>query len=122
MTVTYLTLEDALGLVRSLDAGTVRDLGLLDSALHRPGSSFFGTEVYPELELKAAALLQSIVKNHPLIDGNERLAWLATVVFLDLNGHRCTLDRQTAVRLVVDVAKADLDIAEIAARLAIEPG
>jgi len=46
----------------------------------------------------------------------------ATVVFLDLNGHRCTLDRPTAVQLVLDVAKDDLDIAEVAARLAIEPG
>lgn len=121
MTVTYLTLEDALGLVRRLDAGPVRDLGLLDSALHRPRASFLGTEVYPGLELKAAALLQSIAKNHPLIDGNKRLAWLATVVFLDLNGHRCTLDRSIAVQLVLDVAKADLDITEVSARLAIEP-
>ncbi|MGI9062339.1 MAG: hypothetical protein ACR2FQ_00755 [Pseudonocardiaceae bacterium] len=43
-------------------------------------------------------------------------------VFLDLNGHRCTLDGSTAVQLVLDVAKDDLDIAEVAARLAIEPG
>ncbi len=121
MTVTYLTLEDALRLVCRLDADTVRDLGLLDSALHRPGSCFLNTEVYPELEFKAAALLQSIAKNHPLVDGNKRLAWLATVVFLDLNGHRCALDRPTAVQLVLDVAKGDLDVAEVAARLVIEP-
>jgi death on curing protein len=85
--VEYLDLEDLLQLVRDLEAGPVRDVGLLDSATARPQSSAFGEDAYPTLPLKAAALLHSIAGNHALIDGNKRLAWLATVVFLDINGH-----------------------------------
>ncbi|MBV9119453.1 MAG: Fic family protein, partial [Chloroflexi bacterium] len=81
----YLDTEDLLGLVRILGAGPVRDLGLLDSAAARPRSSVFGQDAYADLTLKAAALLQSLCRNHALVDGNKRLAWLATVVFLDLN-------------------------------------
>ncbi|MGH8908618.1 MAG: type II toxin-antitoxin system death-on-curing family toxin [Egibacteraceae bacterium] len=121
MTVRYLTLEDVVELARRLGVGPIRDLGLLDSAVHRPRSSFFGAQGYPTLELKAAALLQSIAKNHPLLDGNKRLAWLATVVFLDLNGHHPELDRPGAVQLVLDVAKGDLDIEEIGTRLSVTP-
>lgn len=59
----------------------VRDWGLLESALHRPQSVVFGNEAYPTLDTKAAALLHSLTRNHPLLDGNKRLAWLATRLF-----------------------------------------
>ena len=81
----------------------VRDPGLLDSALHRPQSRFGGMEVYPTVPLKAAALLHSLVRNHPLVDGNKRLAWLATMIFLDLNGWRSTLGNLEAAQLVLRV-------------------
>jgi death-on-curing protein len=64
----------------------VRDSGLLTAAAGRPAASFAGKEAYPRLEDKVAALLHSLVGNHALVDGNKRLAWLATYVFLDLNG------------------------------------
>ena len=84
----FLDLEDLLGLVRALSAGPVRDVGLLDSAAGRPRSSAFGADAYPSLALKAAALLHSLARNHALVDGNKRIAWLSTVVFLDINAAR----------------------------------
>ena len=85
--VEYLTLEDALSLIEGLAVGPVRDLGLLDSALHRPATMLWGHDAYATIDEKAAALLDSLVRNHPLVDGNKRLGWLATLVFLDINGH-----------------------------------
>ena len=112
--VEYLDLEDLLGLVRALKAGPVRDVGLIDSAVGRPRSSAFGQDAYPTLALKAAALLHSIASNHALADGNKRLAWIATVVFLDLNSRTPDLSKNAAFDLVVDVAKGTLDVEEIA--------
>ena len=61
-------------------------MGLLSSAAARPQTTVFGADAYPDIWTKAAALLQSVVKNHPLIDGNKRLGWVSTAVFLELNG------------------------------------
>jgi death on curing protein len=115
--VEYLELEDLLRMVQRLGAGPVRDLGLLDAAVARPRSSAFGADAYATLELKAAALLHSIVRNHALVDGNKRLAWLACVVFCDLNGVTVTLDDDAAFALVMEAAQGDLDVEQIAARL-----
>ncbi len=115
--VEYLDLEDLLSLTRDLRAGPVRDVGLLDSAVARPRSSAFGEDAYLTLPLKAAALLQSVARNHALVDGNKRLAWLATVVFLDINGHRPDLNEDAAFDLVMQVSEGAADIAEIAVRL-----
>jgi death-on-curing protein len=115
--VEHLDLEDLLRLVRRLRVGPVRDVGLLDAAVARPRSSALGEEAYPSLALKAGALLHSLARNHALVDGNKRLAFLATVVFLDLNGHRPQLSDDDAVALVVEVAKGVADVEEIADRL-----
>lgn len=115
--VEYLTLEDLLGLVRRLDVGPVRDIGLLDAAVGRPRSSAFGADAYASIELKAAALLHSLVRDHALVDGNKRLGWLATVVFLDLNSQPVELEGDDAFGLVIDVAEGRLDVEEIAKRL-----
>jgi death on curing protein len=115
--VEYLNLEDILGLVRALGIGPVRDVGLLDSAVARPRSSAFGEDAYPTVNLKAAALLQSLVNNHALVDGNKRLGWLATVVFLDLNGLHPELADSEAFDLVWEVAASSVDIEDIARRL-----
>lgn len=84
----FLDLEDLIALAVQLlgDPPPIRDLGLLGSAVSRPQTSVFGRDAYPDLVTKAAALLQSIVNNHSLIDGNKRLGWLATAVFLEING------------------------------------
>jgi death on curing protein len=115
--VEYLDLEDLLGLVRALQAGPVRDVGLLDAACARPRSTAFGHDAYATLEEKAAALLHSIVRNHALVDGNKRLGWLATTVFLDINGHTLTLTDDEAFDLVMDVAEGTLVVGQIAERL-----
>lgn len=119
--IEYLDVEDLLRLTRVLSAGPVRDLGLLDSAASRPRSSAFGQDAYPTLPDKAAALLHSIARSHALVDGNKRLAWLATVVFLDLNGFAPSIDEDTTFALVVDVAASDLDVGDVATRLAVLP-
>lgn len=115
--VTYLTLDDLLGMVRRLGVGPVRDVGLLDAAVARPRSSAFGEDAYPTLALKAAALLHSIVTSHALVDGNKRLGWLAIVVFLDLNGEPVTLKDDAAFGLVMAVAEGTLDVIGVTRRL-----
>ncbi|MCY7373835.1 MAG: Fic family protein [Spirochaetaceae bacterium] len=119
--VEYLDLEDLLGLVRILGLGPVRDIGLLDSAVARSRSSAFGADAYPTLELKAAALLHSITRNHALVDGNERLAWLATVVFVDINAHEPRLSDDEAGALVMSVAEGQFDVTAIATALRLRP-
>ncbi len=118
--VQHLDLDDLVVLATALlgDPPPIRDLGLLGAAAARPRASAFGVDAYPDTWTKAAALLQSIVKNHPLVDGNKRLGWLACAVFLDLDGidpTRATNDQ--VVDLVVDVAASSVDIAELASRL-----
>lgn len=115
--VEYLDLEDLLALTRALGAGPVRDVGLLDSACARPRSTAFGADAYPTLEAKAAALLHSLARNHALVDGNKRLAWLAAVVFLDINGSTVELDDDDAFQLVMDVAAGDLEVEAVTDRL-----
>jgi len=117
--VEYLDLEDILHLVRLLGIGPVRDVGLLDSAVARPRSSAFGEDAYPSISLKAAALLHSITNNHALVDGNKRLAWLATTVFLDLNGLAPGLSDDDAFALVWEVASTSLDVEAIALKLCV---
>jgi death-on-curing protein len=96
----------------------VRDHGLLESALARPRTTVFGEDAYPDLHLKAAALLHSLVSNHALVDGDKRLAWHATATFLDVNEHPVVTDQDSVVDLVVAVASGELgDLEKIADRL-----
>jgi death on curing protein len=111
--VEFLELDDLVVLMRRLGAGPVRDVGLLEAACARPRASVYGADAYPTLAGKAAALLHSLVANHALVDGNKRLGWLATVVFLDLNGWDVTLDDEAAFRLVMAVAEGTLDVEAI---------
>ena len=115
--VAYLDLEDLLLLTRRLGVGPVRDVGLLDAACARPRSTAFGVDAYPQIEAKAAALLHSLVGNHALVDGNKRLAWLAVVVFLDLNGRTVEMADDEAFDLVMKASQGSLDVAAIAEAL-----
>lgn len=114
---TYLTLEDLLRLVADLGVGPIRDLGLLDSAAHRPTTSLYGHEAYPDLDEKAAVLLESLVRNHALVDGNKRIGWLAVVVFYGLNGVELEAPDDEAFDLVVGMAAGEVEAAAAAARL-----
>jgi death-on-curing protein len=116
----FLSLDDLLRIADAA-AGTevvVRDVGLLESALGRPRATVFGDDAYPDLHTKAAALLHSLARNHALVDGNKRLAWAATAVFLGINGHRVSTSDDEVVELVVAVAAGELtDLPTIAERL-----
>lgn len=101
-TTQYLTLEEAVDLHRQLidrfgGAVGVRDLGLLESALARPRSGY-----YSSLSEQAAALLQSLAGNHAFVDGNKRVAFAATAVFLRMNGFRLAVDADEAERFLID--------------------
>ncbi|NLT26042.1 MAG: type II toxin-antitoxin system death-on-curing family toxin [Microbacteriaceae bacterium] len=117
MTV-FLDLEIALELILRQDVGPIRDAGLLDAALQRPASTLFGADAYPDLAAKAAAMLESIVRNHSLVDGNERFGWFATMVFLDLNGADLDIPADEACDFVIDVAAGRLDLDAITGRFA----
>lgn len=118
--VEFLELEDLIDLAGYL-LGTpppIRDIGLLGSAAARPRTTVLGQDAYPDLWTKAAALLQSIVKNHALVDGNKRLGWLATAVFLELNGVTITTATNDAVyQLVITVATENPSVEQIGDRL-----
>ncbi|MPY98247.1 MAG: type II toxin-antitoxin system death-on-curing family toxin [Actinophytocola sp.] len=116
----HLEFEDLLHIADRTLAGDVpiRDAGMLESALARPQAMIFGKDAYPSLIEKAAALLHSLARNHPLVDGNKRLALAATVAFLGVNGLRLTLTNDEAYELVMAVAAGELDDVDlIAARL-----
>ena len=65
----------------------VRDLGLLQSAVSRPKATFGSEDLYPDICHKAAALMESLIKNHPFIDGNKRTAITSAGIFLQRNGY-----------------------------------
>ncbi|MFD9433264.1 type II toxin-antitoxin system death-on-curing family toxin [Streptomyces sp. NPDC060002] len=115
----HLTLSELLDLTQRLGADEVRDYGLLDSALARPRASVFGQDAYPDVWRKAAALMESLARNHGLVDGNKRIAWYATWVYLQLDGHplAADFDVDEAERFVLDVCQGALDVPAIAARL-----
>jgi death-on-curing protein len=120
--IDYLDLDDLLEIARAAVGGepTVRDYGLLESALARPRASVFGADAYPDPHLKAAALLHSLARNHALVDGNKRLAWTACLTFLAINGHWISAPEDDRFEFVVQVASAALpDLDKIAAQLRI---
>lgn len=105
----YLTLDDALQITQAFGFH-VRDGGLLASALARPAAAMFGEEAYPTIDRKAAALLESVVRNHPLVDGNKRTGWTIMVAFLWINGFRHDFPADEAFDLVVGVADGRIDV------------
>ena len=118
--VEFLDLDDVIELARRLlgEPPPIRDVGLLGSAVARPRTAIGREDAYPTIWLKAAALLQSIVANHALIDGNKRLGWLATAVFLEINGASViTAANDDVYDLVMRIASSKSDIAEIADHL-----
>jgi death on curing protein len=116
----HLDLDDLLALAVALlgDPPPVRDVGLLGAAAARPRASAFGEDAYPDVWMKAAALLHSIVTSHPLVDGNKRLGWLSCAVFLELNGIDATeASNDDVYELVLRVADEGGDVATIAEEL-----
>jgi len=121
--VRYLSLAEALVIaetVTGLNAATLTRssrIELLDSALHAPQASFAGQELYPQFIDKAAILTVRIAKNHPLPDGNKRLAWTCCNMFLMVNGYRLDVPTDPAVEIMLAVASGELDEVGLAAWL-----
>ena len=118
--VEYLDVEDLIDLATQLvgDPPPIRDVGLLAAAVARPQATAFGEDAYPDVWTKAAALLESVVNHHALVDGHKRLGWLATAVFLELNGvHITTASNDDVYQLVMEVAGGRPGVAPIAERL-----
>jgi death-on-curing protein len=114
----YLTLEDVLEIHRQVIAETggatgIRDVGLLDSAIHRPQASFAGIDLYPGLAEKAAALMHSLILNHPFLDGNKRTAFTAADVFLRLNGQNFAASEDELFEFVTAVADGQMSFEQI---------
>ncbi|MGH9118797.1 MAG: type II toxin-antitoxin system death-on-curing family toxin [Acidimicrobiales bacterium] len=95
-------------------AAMMRDLGLIDSAVARPQAAFAGEAAYPTVHLKAAALLDSLIRNHGLVDGNKRTAVLSVMFFYLLNGWTLSLGEDDWFDLAVGVAAGEVELAKIA--------
>jgi death-on-curing protein len=112
--VNYLSLAEAfvLGqLVTGIDAVVLESASrtdLLDSALHAPQAGFGDDDFYSDFFMKAAVLCTRIARNHPLPDGNKRLAWICLVTFCDVNGYELFVAKEEAVRTVVAIAAGEL--------------
>jgi death-on-curing protein len=116
----YLDLDDLLLIADEAVSRDVviGDYGLLESGLARPRASVFGEDAYPDLHLKAAALLHSLARNLALMDGNKRLAWTACRTFLAINGQWISASEDDRFGFVIEVATgAQADLDEIANRL-----
>jgi death-on-curing protein len=115
----YLTAEQVLFIHARLVAETggahgIRDLSLIQSAVARPLATLDAKELYPDLLDKAAALLDSLVNNHPFVDGNKRTGITATGLFLMLNGKKLTASHMELLHFTLEVATSHPDIPTIA--------
>ena len=114
----YLTPEQVLFLHSRLLNETggghgIRDLGMLLSALGRPQATFDEKELYPDLFSKAAALMDSLIRNHPFVDGNKRTAITAAALFLRLNGFQLIVENNEMVQFTLACAQSRLSLDEI---------
>jgi death-on-curing protein len=107
--VEYLTLEELYPLHQRLiqlrgGSSGLRDPGLLEIAAARPQASFDGEERYPDLWSEAAAVMQSLIRDYPFVDGDKRTAVTASGIFLELNNHRLTANNDEVIRFAVQMA------------------
>ena len=115
----YLTPEQILFIHARLIAETggqhgLRDLGLLLSSVARPGGTFDGIELYPDLYHKAAALMESLINNHPFVDGNKRSGIAAAAMFLRINGTQLTASHEELESFVLSIARGEETVETIA--------
>lgn len=80
----------------------VRDMGMLESALYRPRSGY-----YTDLTQMATAMFESLLMNHPFIDGNKRIAFFATDVFLRLNGYKLHVEATAAHSFLIELLESN---------------
>jgi death-on-curing protein len=89
-------------------ADGLRDRGALEAAVARPRMTFDGEDLYPELADKAAALLHSLVQNHPFVDGNKRAGAMAAELFLIVNDHELHASDDELEATTLAVARGEL--------------
>ena len=123
MPARYLSLGEVVELHRLVvaeagGASGLRDLGALESAVAQPRATFAGTELYPSLAEKAAALAYSLALNHPFLDGNKRVAHAALETFLVLNGRELTAGVDDAEHTMLALAAGTLSREELVAWVA----
>lgn len=119
--VKYLTKEEVVAghyfmmkQMRDMEQAGVKDHSLLESAVYRPQQSVFGEDAYPTLFEKAAALVDSLAKNHCFHNGNKRTAYLSVKSFLKINGYHLNMEREFAVNFMVDIVNGKYSIADMA--------
>jgi len=121
--LTFLAVEDAItihdALIRRFsptESATLRDAALLESAVLAPQQTWAGNYLHESLAAMAAAYLVGLVQNHAFENGNKRVSFAASSVFLRLNGYRLTLSQEEAVDLTFGVIEHRYD-SEAAARI-----
>jgi death-on-curing protein len=115
----YLALEQVLELHRLQiqrfgGSAGLRDRGSLEAALGRPQMTFAGEDLYPDVESKAAALMHSLVMNHPFVDGNKRTGAAVAELFLNLNGVELEADDDDLVAITLSVARGEVNAEALA--------
>jgi death-on-curing protein len=114
--VQYLTADDVLAIyTQEIGTPELRSEDGLHSAVGRPQQSAFGDDAYPGVFEKAAALMQSLAQNQPFVDGNKRVAWICTKLFLQLHGLPLRATTEEGLRLMRDHIPKRMSIDEIAA-------
>ena len=117
--IEYLSIDQILAVHRAqvgrFGGGTgIRDRGALEAAAARPSATFDGEDLYPDLASKAAALMHSLVQNHPFIDGNKRVGVMAAELFLLVNGAELAVNDHDLEQLTWSVARGEVDVASLA--------
>ena len=92
----------------------LRDLGLLQSAINRPQASFDGNDLYTDIYQKAAALMESLINNHPFLDGNKRTGITSAALFLQINGFFLTASNKEVEIFTLSVASGQCSMDRIA--------
>lgn len=106
----FLAAEDCVRIARRVigPGVTVRDMGLIEAAVARPQATFDGQPVYDDIVDMAAALTESLVTNHALVDGNKRIGFACLIVFLRMNGRRITMTNDDAYDFIDGIASGQL--------------
>ena len=120
--ITFLTFEQILvihydQIERYGGSHGLRDLALLESAIFRPQTTFGDQELYTDLHSKAAALMHSLLLNHPFVDGNKRTAVVSCIVFLEINDVKLKVSQEEIIESALKVASKEWDLEKLASWL-----
>ena len=114
----FLTIKQVIGIQTEIidvfgGAKGIRSKNLLESAVFRMRASFDGKDLYPDIFTKAAAIFESLAKNHPFVDGNKRTAFVSAVTFLEINGHETEFDKENAEEFILKMISREKSFKQI---------